>query len=684
MNDAYHRDDADAAGGLRWDRRWLTLLGDCCNGTLDGRQTDQLNRLLCTDARFRTLYTDYMQLHASLYSESAGMEEIAMPESTSGRTGAVRSGLGESGLGKSSIGGANDPAAAHAGSTSAPTMPGPIPIGQDSLDWPPEKVTRRTASQRPRRLSPYRFLSHSSYFILAGILVGVALVSSWLTFRLTRPGAMAPAVAAKERDAAGDPIGSVARITATYNCLWDSSAASAAEVGYGTPLAAGQRLQLREGLVEVTFRDGATVLLEGPASFVVDATDRFDLQTGRLAAVVPEHARGFRVHTRVLDVFDVGTEFGLLAQQSGTTELHVFNGLVKADVLDSEGHARRRLALGSNEAARIHPVSAAVEEFPADGDKFIRNMLPSAGPHDGLLAYESFDYPAGPLAAQNGGFGWAGPWFNIAADEDSGPDSNRVGSGSLTTTGMVPLGNRALQVAQHNRIRRALACSVGGVFDAAGLVENQDGVRLVGRDGNTIYLSFAQRVTATGDGFYGLELHRGDGNANRVLSIGGGAEGTGYGASSNVNAYGPGNFPALGEETTEVNFFVVKISFGVDNRDTVEIFRNPVSLRDEQACTVDAVLKGNFAFDRISLGNFDGQKLHEVDEIRVGTHFLAVTGRWGGNRGRLLRQITYRRPVGHGLETTCWPASRGIRGAGYCSRVTKVTRIRRTVGNMSM
>jgi hypothetical protein len=372
----------------------------------------------------------------------------------------------------------------------------------------------------------------------------------------------------------------------------------------------------------------------------VDASDRFNLQSGRLAAVVPEHARGFRVHTQVLDVFDVGTEFGLLANESGTTELHVFGGLVQADVLDANGGARRRLELGSTEAARINLVSAIVEEFPADQAKFIRHMIPSAGPHDGLLAHESFDYPAGPLAAQNGGFGWAGPWFNIAVDEQSGPDSNRVSSGSLTTTGIVPLGNRAFQAAQGNRIRRSLACSVGGVFDAAGLVENQDGMRLLGRDGNTVYLSFVQRVTATGDGFYGLELHRADGNANRVLSIGGGAEGTGYGVTSNVNAYGLGNYPSLGEESTEVNFFVVKISFGVDNRDSVEIFRNPVSLRDEQACSIDAVLKGNFAFDRISLGNFGGDKLHEVDGIRVGTHFLAVTGRWGGNRGRLLRQMT--------------------------------------------
>jgi hypothetical protein len=185
-----------------------------------------------------------------------------------------------------------------------------------------------------------------------------------------------------------------------------------------------------------------------------------------------------------------------------------------------------------------------------------------------------------------------------------------------------------------------LATSVGGVFDAAGLVENRDEVRVVGRDGKQVYISFLQRVSKIDDGFYGVEFHRGDGNSNRVLCIGNGADEAGYGATSNVNIYGKDNLPSLGTENTEVNFFVVKITFGVENRDVAEVYRNPESLRDEQACTPDAVLRGNFAFDRISLANFDGSKVHEADEVRVGTHFLAVTGRWGSNQSRLMRQIT--------------------------------------------
>jgi hypothetical protein len=127
-----------------------------------------------------------------------------------------------------------------------------------------------------------------------------------------------------------------------------------------------------------------------------------------------------------------------------------------------------------------------------------------------------------------------------------------------------------------------------------------------------------------------------------VLCIGYGAEGTGYGVTSNFNVYGQGNYPPLGEENTGTNFYVVRIAFGPGNRDKVAVFRNPKSMVDEKACIVDGELVGNFAFDRISLGNFHGTKVHEVDEIRVGTTFRAVTGRRTRAPDRLKPRVAMR------------------------------------------
>jgi hypothetical protein len=181
-------------------------------------------------------------------------------------------------------------------------------------------------------------------------------------------------------------------------------------------------------------------------------------------------------------------------------------------------------------------------------------------------------------------------------------------------------------------------------------------MRLVGRDGTTVYLSFLQRVDKKSDVFYGFELHRSDGNASRVLCVGHGAENAGYGVTSNFNVYNGRNYPRLGEENTDTNFFVVRISFGVANHDEVDVFRNPESFVDENACIVDAELVGNFAFDRISLGNFHGTKVHEVDEIRVGTTFRAVTGRRGRGPDRLMPRVA---DGGTLLES---PWSRGVPG----------------------
>jgi hypothetical protein len=69
------------------------------------------------------------------------------------------------------------------------------------------------------------------------------------------------------------------------------------------------------------------------------------------------------------------------------------------------------------------------------------------------------------------------------------------------------------------------------------------------------------------------------------------------------------------------------------------VFRDPESLVNEEVCVADAELIGNFAFDRIGLGNFHGTKVHEVDEIRVGTTFLAVTGRRSRGPDRLMRRM---------------------------------------------
>ncbi len=172
----------------------------------------------------------------------------------------------------------------------------------------------------------------------------------------------------------------------------------------------------------------------------------------------------------------------------------MFEGPVLARAIDVSGHELSRIRLVSSESARIAPNDVEFAMFRSSGDRFVRTLAPAVGPTEGLLALEEFDYPVGPLAWQNGGFGWAGPWTDIETGEDvtgvEGAKSNGVAKGSLAACEIISLGNRAEQTGQHNRVRRALSTSFRGVFDAAGLVETQEALRLIGHDNTTVYISF--------------------------------------------------------------------------------------------------------------------------------------------------------------------------------------------------
>ncbi len=382
------------------------------------------------------------------------------------------------------------------------------------------------------------------------------------------------------------------------------------------------------------------MLLQAPAELDVAAAVSV-LHHGRLTATCPPGAEGFRIDTQGLVLIDRGTEFGVLANE-GNTEVHVFEGLVEGQYRESENGPLRKVHWRTNETVRFESAKNKISALDKPGTLFVRTLSSNLGPVSGLLAGEDFDYPVGRLGGQNGGFGWGGPWVDTSIDR-SRPETNAVAAGSLRYGILTSSGNHAALGSSFNRIRRVLSTSFSGVFDTAGFIEDQDGVPVIGREGTTLYISLTQKIDKLDEVFYGFELHRGDGNRNRVLCVGHAAarswtEGavrapnkeagvTGWAVTSESN--GSDNslleLGDLGPETTNVTLFVLKITFGPKNNDTIEVFKNPVSLWDEQRCQPTVVGKGNFAFDRICLANFEGEKTFEVDHIRIGTSFSAVT-----------------------------------------------------------
>ncbi|MEW4565507.1 FecR domain-containing protein [Bremerella sp. JC770] len=100
---------------------------------------------------------------------------------------------------------------------------------------------------------------------------------------------------------------------------------------YGMPLHAGERLSLDSGLVRLAFECGSGVTLQGPAQLEFHSAWKAVLHRGKLAAVVPEEARGFTIYTPDMKIVDLGTKFGAEVDANGQASIQVYEGEVTVE-----------------------------------------------------------------------------------------------------------------------------------------------------------------------------------------------------------------------------------------------------------------------------------------------------------------------------------------------------------------
>ncbi len=109
-----------------------------------------------------------------------------------------------------------------------------------------------------------------------------------------------------------------------------------------------QRLQIAAGTIQLDFKRGARLVVEGPADLQLITDNEAFLHSGNVTAHVPDEAHGFKITAPALAVTDLGTEFGLRAATNDRAQLHVFSGVVEMQQLTFEA---RRMAQG--QAAQI-------------------------------------------------------------------------------------------------------------------------------------------------------------------------------------------------------------------------------------------------------------------------------------------------------------------------------------------
>lgn len=98
-------------------------------------------------------------------------------------------------------------------------------------------------------------------------------------------------------------------------------------------------LKMQGGLVQIEFYSGARLIVEGDADLSIVSANEAVCRKGRLRAIVPQHARGFRISSPKFDLVDLGTEFGLQIGDDGLANVQVFDGeveLYRADTDQSE------------------------------------------------------------------------------------------------------------------------------------------------------------------------------------------------------------------------------------------------------------------------------------------------------------------------------------------------------------
>ncbi len=143
----------------------------------------------------------------------------------------------------------------------------------------------------------------------------------------------------------------VAILTNTSRAKWLSDAPGEAPVR----LRAGSNLQLIDGLAEVTLSSGAVVVVRGPADLELVSPMLVRALRGTVRARVGQDATGFAIETPNAEVVDLGTEFGVDVNETGETNVVVFEGEVdlayRAENLSST--PTRQIPLSSTSRKRL-------------------------------------------------------------------------------------------------------------------------------------------------------------------------------------------------------------------------------------------------------------------------------------------------------------------------------------------
>jgi len=235
------------------------------------------------------------------------------------------------------------------------------------------KIRRRELRRRQRAHRARTVAAKVKKYSTIGAMAAVGMVLAFYLYALLMPV----------------PPASVAKLTDGLDIKW-------ADPGLPTELdglLGPGLMKLEEGYVEITFDEGARIILEAPTEINLEKSNRAFLKLGKLSADVPIQARGFKIDTPTASIVDIGTEFGLHVKEDGSSDIHVFKGKIsllagkiddmvgnllnKVEQIVEAGQARRVIA-GSSKIQDIHFVQTGfVKTMPLPNELAVRKNDPA-------------------------------------------------------------------------------------------------------------------------------------------------------------------------------------------------------------------------------------------------------------------------------------------------------------------
>jgi hypothetical protein len=369
------------------------LVGQLCNDDLRRDAFERLVALLDGNREAQQVYVRYLDMHQSLRELAVGLDQRQALSDIQ----AVLSDLAKLDdcvitphlVRESSAADHDDPQAPgtvgrngqlgeKARESSHPPAPLPVPFGENHPLVDPSRSSQVLG-----------FLASGTFaWSLFSLLLIVVVASLWLVKSSSSPSE-APlanklvAVGSEEHaESSSKTTSAVASSTYVARVINASSDLEWGDLStFGEFLLrvrVGDRIHLAAGLVELEFHSGARIILHGPAVFMPTGPAAGHLESGRLTGKVDNG--NFRLTTPAAEVIDLGTEFGVLADDKMGSDVVVFDGRVQVVSRSDGAGAEKVLDMIEGMAARFHFDGTTEYGLQTDAAQFKRSIASRSTP----------------------------------------------------------------------------------------------------------------------------------------------------------------------------------------------------------------------------------------------------------------------------------------------------------------